>query len=306
MSHMLGSSTINSPLFMSDPVPVRRSGNMNSVQETNQAFLVKGDDATDSSVGTYTHVGGDEDVFIVNGETPGSSYKLHRQSLKDTLAELKPHANVSVRHLSNELTESFRSVVDALRVLHGSSALYDIVLNDIKTIFSDVKDVKPGTVSAFFIGCFNDDKFPGPMGCSPKCAASLPPAEGTPGYSSCDDIVLIYAEGLFSSLNEKRSQHAYIYIGDKDFVGFSSDNIKQLKEAGIENSSLIFGNQDGSYREVTSSLNIDQLPRKEEPESPQVSQQQNNNNTGAGIALAVIIILIVVLLFAIMYRNYSH
>lgn len=310
MSQRLGSSTISSPLFMADPVPVRRNGSSSASQESNQSFFVKGDEPKDGGAGAYTHVGGDEDVFIINGQ--GGAYQVHRQSLKDTLAELKPQAHVSVRHLSNEHTEAFRSIVEALRLLHGSSALYDLVLNDIRSVFADIRDVKPGTVAAFFIGCFNDDKFPGPMGCSPKCAASLPPAEGTPGYANCDDLVLIYSEGLFSSLNEKRSAHAYVYIGDTDFAGFSADNIRQLRDAGIENASLIFGNQDGSYREVTSALSIDQLPRKSETivgasqvSSSQVSDAVNSTSSGAGIALAIIIIIIVVLLLVILYRTYN-
>jgi hypothetical protein len=293
---------------MTDPVPVRRNGGSNLSYDATQSFFVKGDESKDSSSDVYKHVSSDDDSLIINGQ--GGSYKLHRNTLKETLAELKPHAHVSVRHLSPEHTEAFRSIVEALRLLHGSQSLYDLVLNDIRTVFADVKDVKPGTVAAFFIGCFSDDKFPGPMGCSPKCAASLPPSEGTPGYANCDDLVLIYSEGLFSSLNEKRSTHAYIYIGEADFTGFTSDNLRQLRDAEIENASLIFGNQDGSYREVTSALNIDQLPSKADPPATTQQQQQDPNSTpsnaGAGVALAIIIIVIVILVIVLLVRGYNQ
>lgn len=305
MSQRSGSNNINSPLFMADPVPVRRGTQMNVTANSDQSYFVKGDDVKNNNTGTYEHVGGEEDVFIINGQ--GKSFQLNRKALKDTLTDLKKQAHVSVRHLNPEHTESFRSIVEALRLLYGSQALYDLVLTDIRTVFADVKDVKPGTVAAFFIGCFNDDKFPGPMGCSPKCAASLPPAEGTPGYTNCDDLVLIYSEGLFSSLNEKRSTHAYIYIADPNFVGFTSENLRQLRGADIENVSLIFGNQDGSYREVTSPLAIDQLPHKESEGDAKVTTAQTteetNNNAGAGIALAIIIIVIIILLFIVLYRE---
>lgn len=314
MSQRLGSN-INSPLFMADPVPVRRNGNQNVPQNTDQSFFTKGDETQNEQNNTYEHIGGEEDVFIINSQ--GGSFQLHRKTLKDTLAELKTQANISVRQLSPEQTESFRSIVEALRLLYGSQALYDLVLTDIRAVFSDVKDVKPGTVAAFFIGCFNDDKFPGPMGCSPKCAASLPPAEGTPGYTNCDDLVLIYSDGLFSSLNEKRSSHAYVYIGDHDFQGFSLENIRQLKDAGIEHCSLIFGNQDGSYREVTSALTLDQLPRKSESVTPKSTDSVTNNpsvsnnienvntNSGAGIVFAIVIIVIIILLLVVLYRGYN-
>lgn len=302
MSQRLGSN-INSPLFMADPVPVRGGQQTNTTSNPDQSFFVKGEDGKNK--GSYEHVGGDDDVFIINGQ--GGSFQLHRNTLKETLEDLKTQAHVSVRHLSPNHTESFRSIVEALRLLYGSQALYDLVLADIRGVFNDVRDVKPGTVAAFFVGCFSDDKFPGPMGCSPKCAASLPPSEGTPGYANCDDLVLIYSEGLFSSLNEKRSSHAYIYISDPDFAGFTADNLRQLRAADIENVSLVFGNADGSYREVTSALPIDQLPKKAGEENAlAVSQSEGDsgsNNAGVGIALAIIIIIIIVLLFIVLFRG---
>ena len=304
MSQRLGSN-INSPLFMADPVPAQRGGNQNTINNGERSFFVKGDEPKNGAADTYEHVGGEEDVFLINGQ--GGSFQLHRKTLKDTLADLKTQAHVSVRQLNPEHTESFRSIVEALRLLYGSQALYDLVLTDIRAVFADVKDVKPGTVAAFFIGCFNDDKFPGPMGCSPKCAASLPPTEGTPGYANCDDLVLIYSDGLFSSLNEKRSSHAYIYVGDPDFVGFSTENIRQLRDAGIENASLIFGNQDGTYREVTSALTIDQLPRKTESnvtKAQNMEASDTTTNTGAGVVFGIIIIIIVILLLVVLYRAY--
>lgn len=314
MSQRLGSS-INSPLFMVDPVPVRSTGTHNSSYNNNQSFFIKGDDQQSTVSDSYQHIGGEEDVFIING--PTESFQLHRKTLKEALEELKTQANVPLRQLNAQHTESFRSIVEALRLLYGSQALYDLILTDIRTVFNDVKDVRPGTVAAFFIGCFNDDKFPGPMGCSPKCAASLPPTEGTPGYNNCDDLVLIYSDCLFSSLNEKRSTHAYIYIGDHDFPGFSLENVRQLKDAGIENASLIFGNQDGSYREVTSALSLDQLPLRVEtseasksdtsPSSNQPAPKDNGDTSsnGTGLIFAIIIIVIIVLLLVILYRTYN-
>lgn len=308
MSQRFGSN-INSPLFMEDPIPVRRNGNQSTSVNNDQSFIVKGDDNNTMTNETYEHVGGDDDVFIINNQ--GGSFQLHRKTLKDTLLELKSQANVSVRQLDSEHTESFRSIVEVLRLLYGSQALYDLILTDIRAVFNDVKDIKPGTVAAFFIGCFNDDKFPGPMGCSPKCAASLPPAEGTPGYTNCDDLVLIYSDNLFSALNEKRSSHSYVYVGDSNFSGFSNENITQLKDAGIENVSLIFGNPDGSYREVTSPLLIDQLPHK--TESQNITAQQTttqdttstSNSTGA-VVFAIIAIVIIILLIVILYRSSSR
>jgi hypothetical protein len=294
MSHRLG-SFINSDFFVIDKND-NNTGSKNVVKTNNDmSFYVKGDDNSDSSNDSQ------QDVFIINGDN--GSFQLSRKTLRETLLELKPYSNVSVRDLPAAQTESFKSIVEALRLLYGSQALYDLVLGDIRDIFSDVGEVKPGTVSAFFIGCFNDDKFPGPMGCSPKCTASLPPTDGTPGYTNCDDLVLIYSDGLFSSLNEKRSSHAYIYISDHSFSGFSKENIQQLKDAGIENVSLIYGNEDGSYREVTSPTSIDNLPRNEKVTNSTSDGAANNNGAGTGIVFGIIIFVIIILLIVVLYRN---
>lgn len=303
MSHRLGSN-INSPFFMNDPVPVNNTGNRSNFHNNDQSYLIKGETSNNNS---YEHVGGDDDIFIINDQN--GSFQLHRKTLKDVLSELKTHAHTPVRQLTPEISESFKSIVEALRLLYGSQALYDLILADIRSEFFDVNDVKPGTVSAFFIGCFSDDKFPGPMGCSPKCAASLPPSEGTPGYANCDDLVLIYTDGLFSSLNVKRTSHAYIYIEDPNFSGFNPENIRQLNDADIKNASLVFGNSDGSYREITSSLTIDQLPRKSSlntnnSTTASTTSTTSSSNSGAGVALAIIIIIIIILLLVIFYQTY--
>jgi len=239
----------------------------------------------------------------------GGSFQLHRNTLKETLVDLKSQSHVSIRNLSAEYTESFRSVIEALRLLYGSQALYDMVLNDIRHIFSDVKDIKPGTVAASFVGCLNDDKFSGPIGCSPKCAAALPPTEGTPGYYNCEDLVLIYSGGLFSSLNDKLSNHAYIYIGDTNFEGFSGENVQQLRDAGIEKVTLVFGDKDGAYSEITEVLPLDQIPTKAgsnvNTSNLQASSTETSSNTTGAIVIGVIVVVIVILLLVILYRTYA-
>lgn len=293
---------------MSDPVPVRNGKPQSGINNDEQSFFIKGDDSSKSTPGSYEHIGGEDDIFLINVE--GGSFQLHRNTLKETLQELKTQSHVSVRNLSVDHTEAFRSVLEALRFLYNSQALYDIVLTDIRCIFGDIKNVIPGTVAASFIGCFNDDKFPGPMGCSPTCAAGLPPTEGTPGYYNCEDLVLIYSGGMFSSLNDKLSTHAYIYIGEENFTTFTPENIRQLREAGIENASLVFGNQDG-YREITGALPLDQLPTgaatevNTTTETPLPNTDTQSSNTTGAIVIGVIIIVIFILLLVVLYRAYA-
>lgn len=326
-------STIKSSLFMIDPV------NGNNAGKSKQ-FYTKGS-GLDSDMDTSTS------SLIV--DVDDNSYQLERNTLNECLAELKTHGNTQVKNLSPASTETFRSIVEALKLLHGSKKHYEIVLKDIHSTFSSFKSVKPGTVAAFFIGCFNDDNFTGPFGCNPKCAASLPPfqnSDGTTdsnsnssdGYATCDDLVLIYTNNNFSSLNEKRSSHAYIYVDDNKFKGFSKDNIKTLKETNIKTASLIFGNEDGSYKEVSNPLSLVKLPivgKKSSWNSTSSSftgdsssnssgltsdtssgsgcssgssssddEPTSTSNSGAWIILAIAVVLI--LLLFILYKNSAY
>jgi len=297
---------INSELFMSDPVPIRSHISKSLSNNKEQGFFVKGDEGKEMG---YEHIGGDEDIFIIKGQ--GDSFQLHRKVLKDTLVSLKSQAHVSIRQLNPQNTEYFKSVVEALRLLYGSPALYDLVLLDIRSVFGDIQNVKPGELGAFFIGCFSESNFNGPQGCNPTCVSSIVPTDGTPGYSVCEDLVLIYSDGSFSSLNERQSKHAYVYISEDNFQGFSNANIEQLKEAGLVSISLIFGNPDGSYKEMGSPLTLNQLPKSNGSVGPmQVSQQTTTDTTdtsdsGAGIVIAVIIIIMIILLLIFLYRGYK-
>ena len=277
MSKKQGSS-ISSALFMEDPVPTR---DKKTLTKTKEEFFVKGEDS---------------DILLVNNE--GGPFQLNRNTLRETLKDLKVHHNKQIKDLDSTNTQLFRNIVEVVRLLYGSQAVYDVVLKDIHSVFSDVKSVAPGTVGAFFIGCFTDDKFSGPLGCSPKCASSLPPTEGTPGYSSCEDLVLVYSKGTFQSLNEKRTEHCYIYIEDPEFKEFTAENVKQLKESGINSVSLIFGKADGTYGEFQEKLSLEKLPAKAQDVQP----KQTTGMSTAGVVFSILMIVLVVLLIIFLIR----
>ena len=146
-------STVNSAFFMTTPEkPVET--------KPKDGFLIKGHESSES----YEHIGGDHDTFIVNG--PNSPYKLNRNTLRDSLLQLKKYSHTFIDQLTEDQTNAFNSVVESCRLLYGTPAMYDIILTDINAIFADIKNVKPATVGAFFTGCFTDSQFPGSPGCS--------------------------------------------------------------------------------------------------------------------------------------------
>lgn len=295
----LSGTHINSSLFMMDPVPI----NNNFKHKPDEIFFTKGGEDD-----TYQHIGGQDDTFVVNDPDGKGAFHLHRNRFRETLRELQSQAHISIRQLNAEYLTTFNEVINALHLLYKSPPLYDIILKDVQEIFKDVKEIRPGSVAAYFIGCFsNDDKFPGPMGCSPKCAASLPPPDGSPGYSHCEDMVLIYTDNVFNSLNNRQSEHAYIYVHDQ-FDGFTHENITQLKNGGITKVTLIYGQQDGNYKEVGNPISPDQLPKKTEFVSTGSQTTSTSTSTssasGVGIFFLILIIVIIIIVVAVLYyRN---
>lgn len=286
--------TLNPQYFMEDPVSKEVSTVTNT--DATSLFIVKGDQSTSGISTSDSHNDNEKIIVTVEGE----SYTFDRKVLRNTLQELKPHAHDKVKSLSANKQEMFEDVVNAMRILYSSPKYYKIIMDDILIIFADVKNVVPETVGSYFIGCTNDKSFTGPSGCSPKCVASLPAADG---YSECDDLVLVYADGDFGSLNEKRSEHAFIYIDPKFvFRGFSKDNIHKLKNNDIEKVSLIFANSDGSYREITQALPVNQLP-KDSSTSSNSNSSSSSSNAGGIVVFIILLILIAIALFYLFTRN---
>jgi hypothetical protein len=317
-------SNINSPYFMVDPVPVKSSNSSNKsinkhfnsnsslFSDNDSDYFLKGDSST---VPTFEHKGGPEDIFVVHSND--SVFEVHRTNLKETLNDLKVYSHTQVRDLDSPTTESFKMVVDALKLLYTVPTLYSLVMSDIRSIFNNINNVIPGSVGAFFVGCFHHSSFPGPQGCNPICTASLPPLD--PNYSTCDDMVLVYSDGSFSTLNNKNTSHAYIYINNSNFIGFTEENLLLLKDANIETCTLIFGNPDGSYSEIRSPQHISQLPLKNQipthvlkpnntPLTPKSSLEPQHitptRNTTVAVTFTVMIIIIVILLILMLY--YFH
>lgn len=286
-------SNNNSSLFMADPVPIRR-GKLSNINKEGTIF-VKGESNT-----TFKRIDGNGEMFEV--KSPSGSFKLDRVAFKDSLRELKSSSQIQIKLLKEEQVIIFNSIAEALRLLYGAGKLYEMIHTDIQEIYSDIKVVIPGTLGAFFIGCSSSDNFTGPMGCNPKCAASLPPGEKTPGYSICDDLVLIYDNNEFVALNSSNSTHVWIHVNEH-FNGFTNNNIDQLKDADITHVTLIYGNpDDGNYKEIKNRIPVDQLPLQQETPAV-VADTTTTDDTGANAIFFIIIIVIIIILLIILYNS---
>lgn len=238
----------------------------------------------------YEKISNDEDIYLIKTDN-GHSYKLYRKHLLDTLKELHKFSHLQTSKLNEEQNSLLSSTIEATRILYNTKALKDLVLKDIQDIFH-IKNPIPGTIGAFFVGCLNNDDFTGPIGCNPRCAASLLNCDE---HFNCSDTILILTENEFKSLNNKHTSHAYIYIEDSEFKDFKSYQISQLKDAGIQSITIIYSNEDGSYKEITNELHIDTF------------DCDNNSNIQAGWIVIIILIIILILFFLLYFyeNNYN-
>jgi len=278
---------------MSDPVPLKN--NKISGNNKNTDLFIKGNKDV-----TFELKKGHDNIYIIK-TLDNRRLEFDRNSFLDTLKNLKKYSHTPLKILDDEQKDSFGKIMSAIEMLYKTGKLYELIHNDIQTIFDDVKIVIPGTIAAYFIGCSSNDNFSGPMGCNPKCAASLAPGGKDPTEYTCNDLVLMYEDDkTFSSLNRKISQHAYLYIGDVNFKGFTEDDIKQLTDANILSATLIYGKADGTYGDIISSIPINKLPL--------VSQTQTTTTTSnddAAWILFIVIISIIIILLIILGLSYT-
>lgn len=265
-------SLINTSLFMNP------SNSFTSSDET-----VSSDNEHEAS---YVKVSDEEDLYIIH--TSDKKFYLYRQRLLNTVRELHAYANVQITQLEEEQTKLLESTIEATRILYNSNVLKKLILDDIQEIFKDVKNPTPGSVSAFFLACFNNDNFQGPLGCNPRCAAS---SLGCDTFN-CADTILVYSNRQFNALNDKQTSHAYIYIESDKFTAFQHKDVEQLKDAHISSVTLIYGNKNGTYREITYKMSLDQLPTS-----------NNTTTASSGTIVLIIIIMFIILALVFLYGN---
>lgn len=227
-----------------------------------------------------------ENVFLIRGHD-GETCELHRNDLIYSLKQLHKYSHVFIDKLKDEQTKLFDGITEATRILHNNKVLNELVLKDIKKIFGDIEHPVPGTVGAFFVGCFNKDKFKGPLGCNPRCAASFITCDKE--QLECSDNIYIFKDGQFIKLNKKNhnqpTEHVYIYIDDHQFTDFSHGQLSILRRGGVKSITTIYSNEDGSYKNIIYNKSIEHI---------KVTQDSSN----VGWILLIIFIILLILLIA--------
>lgn len=232
----------------------------------------------------------------------GKRTTLDRHTLIQMLKELKLKSNEKISNLDKNYKEYLTNIIELINILKPTE-YHSIVINDIKSVFSDVKDVNVGTVASYFTFTTNNSRMKNNE-CNPQNVLSLV----NPG-KSCSDSSLIYSNNIFHFLVNKKTPHAYIYIMNQVFNGFTDINIKELKDENITNVTIIVGDNKDGYTNYNNNTALNNLPKivsqtKSSMVASTSSSSTMNANTAVIVVFVVIALIILIILFIMFAKSY--
>ena len=217
-----------------------------------------------------------------------------------------------IKKLTGSDKEDFEEMVSYVGLLHGTS-FYNHLYDRVKKYFGNVRNVKAGTVGAYFAGCmvtnFSDESMN--PGCSINCVGSMPLPKDQEGWSFCDKAVIMAEKGgvgyNFSVIKPANSEEemdpAYLFVESKslhDFSGFSKDEKDQIRAYGCKSVKLVGYGTDMSYSDLYKE------PKKiHEIKHRQNRRSKNDSNTGLVIGVSIFVIILLLLLCVLGYKYYK-
>ena len=182
--------------------------------------------------------------------------------MKDLIV-LRQFADLPIQSLQKDTLDKFYQIIKINDNLKKDENLRKTFLKDVKKVFSDIQNIKPGTVGAVFLDCSNN------LDCDPICEKSIFKKE-----KQCDHVILLYTteDSTFKSLNDiLNSNIIYIYVDviKSKFKGFTKENIDFLKNNyNSKGYVLLFSDFDKTKDEIP--IPLDMLPT--------LNQVKNMNN----------------------------
>jgi len=218
---------------------------------------------------------------------------LDLNKIRLSLLQLKNVANEKIRSLNDNDRHAFHYIVQQVQKNYDISDSYEKLYQAFTEIFGDIKDIKPGTVAAYIIGCAEKN---GAKGCSAICVGSAPAPHTD--MNQCDyRVIWAYYDGGYTliSLAPSLSKDALIYVDSREpFRGLSALEKKKLEEWHIETVAVAsYDSTTKSYRELVPRTTIARIPDR-------VVVEPSNFATG-GNPNAVFFVLLLVLLLIVIY-----
>ena len=248
----------------------------------------------------------DDDKNTIKFKTGTKNYEIDRSILREYLTSLKAVRNLPERKLDTKNASNLKTLREISRMLRENTnpALYEIFVEEVMSVFSDVQSSVPGTVGAYFVGCFKGNNFEGPIGCSAHCAGSMAPGSSAKGFAPCSDNVFFAENNELVPLYETDSDQAYIYFDAQSRSVFTPEMIEILKEKRIEKVIIVSGDQNGKYKESS-----DPIPLARLSTSSVVRRADNGDGSSSGsdssywVLWIILAVLILIIILALVFKD---
>lgn len=172
------------------------------------------------------------------------------------LSELSANYQLPIKSLTGDLFDKFRRVVTTVNLLYDTDyfkSFHDLI----KSHTSHIKNVEPGTIGAYLVGCLLNCPVPDdiPKSCTPICAGSIPLPKDTENWQFCDHTVIWgYYDGSkynLTVLNRvPNTDKVLIFLNHtniNNFQGFTDDDKLFLQNYGSEFKLIGYTNEGCSY-----------------------------------------------------------
>lgn len=251
--------------------------------------------------------------------------QISDDELQNLATDLTPFSAMKIEKLPSNIREKFDSMVTYVIALYNTTS-YKRFYTIVSDMFKKVKNVKPGTVGAYFVGCSTKVHGLPNMNCSLLSAGSMPLPKGTKGWKFCDQTV-IKAEChdgkfTFATLhNGKDDQHSFVYVDFlslASFPGFSTQEKIVLSNNGNGKIFLYGVKSEGKNyipltegptplgniktRDKNTSCNKNQTKNVKK----KLNNKSNNNNNENNTFLMIICFIIIIFIIYIVIRLFSR
>lgn len=266
--------------------------------------------------------------------------KIDLNRLESDLSELRENDYRMIRDLDGELNNKFKRMVSYVHLLYDTDH-YNILYDLVKSKFSDLNDIKPGTIGAYFGGCLADVNINNiPSSCTPITVRSMPPPKSyinETGWSFCDNNI-IWAEKvlignqsdvnafkyIFTVLNSiPDSKKGLVFINEtvpSQFMGFTEDEKDTISKMNIDDVKIIGYNSNGrEYIDITpdhvplstiktrlyiSPNEKDQINVPFNDNNEVISKNSSTTSSNTGMILLLIIVILILVFF--IWRMWSR
>jgi len=262
-----------------------------------------------------------KEIIVIKGSDENEVIKINLEDIRSRLDRLREHSHMQLRSLTGTNADDYRALVHYTQLLYDTEA-YKIYYDEVKSRFSDLSSIEPGTIGAYFGGCLTPSNFNESPGCSLICAGSMPPpksdlpkenefsSENRPSIPPnffCQYTVLwaIYDNDkgslYFTPLHVTQKEDVIVFIDPltlpgKTFTGLTDEEKVSLSHYGAKRVNLVqYASDSKTYNELLGGFTeLENIPSRVEEIVNEGYQTTGSSNN---LLIVVLILLVLVAVF---------